>query len=43
VVATWQAITDARRPCLLLLYDGDAAEMLAALTTLLDEAARRLG
>jgi hypothetical protein len=42
-VATWQAMNAAGRPCLLLLYDGEAPAMLAALTTLLDDVARRLG
>jgi len=41
-VATWQAMNDARRPCLLLLYAGDTAEMLAALTSLLEDVAQRL-
>ena len=41
-VATWQAMIGVHRICLLLLYDGDTAEMVAALTHLLDEAAERI-
>ncbi len=36
-VATWQAMIGVGRACLLLLYDGDTAEMAEALAALLDE------
>jgi hypothetical protein len=41
-IATWQAMNAVRRPCLLLLYDGETPEMLSALTTLLDDVALRV-
>jgi len=42
-VATWQAMIGVGRACLLLLYDGDTAEMAEALAALLDELAEELG
>ncbi|HET9111828.1 MAG TPA: hypothetical protein VFN78_13445 [Ktedonobacterales bacterium] len=36
-VATWQAMLGVGRRCLLLLYDGDAAEMTRALAAMLDD------
>ena len=41
-VATWQAMNAARRPCLLLLYDGETPAMLVALAALLDDVAQRI-